>query len=138
MDGDTTAIVALWERCNLTRPWNDPGRDIAFARQSGDADVLVGVLDEKIVASAMVGHDGHRGAVYYVAIEPAYQGRGFGRVVMDAAERWCLERGVWKMNLMVRDDNAAALGFYARLGYEHGGTTQLGKWIDPDAAPKKP
>ena len=56
---------------------------------------------------------------------------------MAAAEKWCLARGVWKMNLMVRDDNTVALGFYDTLGYTHGGTTQLGKWIDPTRAPKQ-
>lgn len=137
-DADVAGVVALWQTCNLTRPWNDPERDIAFARESDDADVLIGCEDGKIIASVMVGHDGHRGAAYYVAIDPTHQGSGLGRTMMSAAEQWCLDRGVWKMNLMVRDDNAAALGFYAKLGYEHGGTTQLGKWIDPAAAPKKP
>lgn len=135
-DDEVAAVVSLWQACNLTRPWNDPERDIAFARRSGDADVLVGLDAGRVVASVMVGHDGHRGVAYYVAIDPSCQGCGYGRTIMAAAEQWCLDRGVWKMNLMVRDDNAAALGFYATLGYEHGGTTQLGKWIDPDAAPK--
>ena len=136
LDGDVSDVISLWQSCNLTRPWNDPERDIAFARQSDDADVLVGCEKGMIVASAMVGHDGHRGAAYYVAIDPTCQGRGYGREIMEAAEAWCLARGIWKMNLMVRDDNAVALGFYEKLGYAPGGTTQLGKWIDPSAEPK--
>ncbi len=135
-DDEIASVVALWQACNLTRPWNDPERDIAFARQSGDADVLVGLEGNTIVASVMVGHDGHRGVAYYVAVDPACRGKSYGRTMMEAAEAWCLVRGVWKMNLMVRDDNAAALGFYQQLGYAHGGTTQLGKWIDPRTAPE--
>jgi len=135
-DDEAMDVAALWQACGLTRPWNDPGRDIAFARQSADADILVGLDGEKIVASVMVGHDGHRGVAYYVAVDPACQGGGYGRRMMEAAEQWCLDRGCWKMNLMVRDDNAAALGFYETLGYAPGGTTQLGKWIEPGAEPK--
>ena len=26
---DESAVVALWERCGLLRPWNDPRKDIA-------------------------------------------------------------------------------------------------------------
>lgn len=136
-DGETPAIIALWQACNLTRPWNDPGHDVAFARESADADVLVGLEGDKIIASVMTGHDGHRGVAYYVAVHPDHQGKGHARTIMAAAEEWCLARGVWKMNLLVRDDNAAALGFYDRLGYTHGATTQLGKYIDPSRAPKQ-
>jgi len=136
-DDETPAIIALWQACNLTRPWNDPARDIAFAHESRDADILVGLVAERIVASVMTGHDGHRGVAYYVAVHPGHQGNGYARSIMSAAEDWCLARGVWKMNLLVRDDNAAALGFYDRLGYTRGATTQLGKVIDPSRAPKQ-
>ncbi|MEL6288907.1 MAG: GNAT family acetyltransferase [Pseudomonadota bacterium] len=134
-DDEQAAVIALWERCGLTRPWNDPQRDIAFARASENADVLVGEIDGALAAAVMVGHDGHRGAAYYVAIAPEHQSAGWGRALMRAAEAWCRSRGVWKMNLLVRDDNAAAIAFYERLGYAPGATTQLGKVIDPlDAA----
>lgn len=137
-DDEVPAVIGLWEACGLTRPWNDPGRDIAFARQSTDADVLIGVCDGAIAASVMVGQDGHRGVAYYVAVAPTQRGRGFGRLMMDAAEAWCRARGLWKMNLLVRDDNIAALGFYDSLGYTHGNTTQLGKWIASEPEPSRP
>ena len=136
-DGEEPAVIALWQTCNLIRPWNDPGHDIAFARESRDADILVGLLGNRIVASVMTGHDGHRGVAYYVAVHPDHQGNGYARTIMAVAEDWCLARGVWKMNLLVRDDNSAALGFYQQLGYTPGATTQLGKWIDPSRAPKR-
>lgn len=85
-DDDTEMLVALWEACGLTRVWNNPRKDIAFARGQAASDVLVGTLDGALVASVMVGHDGHRGAVYYVAVTPAHQGTGLGRAVMAAAE----------------------------------------------------
>ena len=117
-DGDVEAVIALWSRCGLTRPWNDPAKDLAFARAGANSDVLVGHLVGDIAASVMVGHDGHRGAVYYVSVDPALQGRGFGRQTMAAAEAWFDARGVWKLNLLLRADNAKVRGFYEALGYE--------------------
>ena len=117
-DGDIDEVIALWERCGLTRPWNNAAKDIAFARAGGNSDVLIARLDGAVAASVMVGHDGHRGAVYYVSVEPGLQGRGLGRATMAAAEAWLGERGVWKLNLLLRADNARVRGFYEALGYE--------------------
>lgn len=116
-DADTAQVVALWHASGVSRPWNDPHRDIAFARRGAHSTVLVGELDGRIVATAMVGEDGHRGWVHYVAADPAHQGSGLGRKIMDAAEDWLAKRGVWKVQLLVRADNAAVRAFYEHLGY---------------------
>ena len=126
-DGDEAALIALWEACGLTRPWNDAAEDIAFARGGPASDVLVAEQAGRIVATVMVGHDGHRGAVYYVAADPAMRGQGLGRLVMEAAEDWLKARGVWKLNLMVRHGNETATGFYAALGYGEDEVTVLSK-----------
>src|SRR5258705_311292 len=86
VDGDEAAVIALWQACGLTRPWNDPAADLAFARGKPTSDVLVGHADGRIVASAMVGHDGHRGTMYYVSVDPAFRGRGWGAQLVVAAE----------------------------------------------------
>ena len=116
-DADIPAVIALWNAAGVARPWNDPSIDIAFARRNPHSTVLLGEQDGRIVASAMVGEDGHRGWVYYVAIDAALQGQGLGRAIMDAAEAWLLGRGVWKLQLLVRADNAQARGFYETLGF---------------------
>ncbi len=130
-DGEEGDVIALWQACRLTRPWNDPGQDLAFARGKANSEVLVGVIDGRIVASAMVGHDGHRGTMYYVSVDPAQQGQGVGRQMVAAAEAWLKARGVWKVNLLVRQSNEAMLGFYAGIGYDTGSSVQIEKWIDP-------
>jgi ribosomal protein S18 acetylase RimI-like enzyme len=117
-DVDVEAVIALWSDCGLTRPWNDPMKDIAFARGKPNSDVLVGEAGRRLVASAMVGHDGHRGMLYYLAVHPAEQGRGYGKAMVEAAERWLEDRGVWKINLLVRTENAKVRAFYESLGYE--------------------
>ena len=96
------ASIALWQRCGLTRPWNDPAADIALARKGANATVLIGRDGGAIVATAMVGHDGHRGWVYYVATDPEHRGKGHGRAIMQAAEDWLRAAGIAKLQLMVR------------------------------------
>ena len=129
-DADVPHIIALWQRCGLTRPWNDPAGDIALARRGANATILVGRADGAIVASAMVGHDGHRGWVYYVAVDPNLQGNGLGRNIMAAAEDWLRNAGVPKLQLLVRRENAKAGAFYQSLGYEESTSVMLAKWLD--------
>jgi predicted GNAT superfamily acetyltransferase len=124
-----TAVIALWERVGLTRPWNPPGAD--FDRAAGGAtSTVLGILDgSQVVATAMVGHDGHRGWVYYVAVEPDRRAAGLGREVMHAAESWLRARSVPKVQLMVRAGNAAANEFYATLGYGVEDVRVMSRWL---------
>ncbi len=129
-DHDVAHVVALWQRCGLTRPWNDPAADIALARRGANSTILVGRADGRIVASALVGHDGHRGWVYYVAVDPDQQGKDFGRAIMAAAEDWLRAQGLEKVMLMVRADNSKVRAFYDRLGYETQERVIYAKWLD--------
>jgi ribosomal protein S18 acetylase RimI-like enzyme len=121
--------AALWEAAGLTRPWNDPNADLARALDGPSSTVLGGFVDSALVATAMAGHDGHRGWVYYLAVAPDLRSRGLGRAVMRAAEEWLAAQGVVKVQLMVRDTNAAALGFYEHLGYAAAEVRVLAKWL---------
>jgi len=128
--GDVADVIALWQRCGLTRPWNDPASDIARARKGENAAMLVGRDDGGIVASVLVGHDGHRGWVYYVAVDPDCRHKGYGRVIMDAAEHWLRLRGIEKLQLMVRPDNSQVQAFYQSLGYLEQERIIYAKWLD--------
>jgi len=113
-----SAAVELWHQAGLTRPWNDPGDDLDRALDGSASTVLAAIEGDALIATAMVGHDGHRGWVYYLAVRADARGRGCGRAMMQAAEAWLSERGIPKLNVMVRGDNAGARGFYAALGYD--------------------
>jgi hypothetical protein len=129
-DADIPAVVALWERCELTRPWNDPQADISRARGKTNSEVLVGRDGQIIAATVMVGHDGHRGWVYYVAVDPDQHNRGYGRAIMTAAEDWLRERGVEKLQLLVRADNTRVQAFYETLDYDQQERVIYAKWLD--------
>ena len=133
LDDDVEPVIELWQACGLTRPWNDPHRDLATARSSGTSTILVGRAEDDpamVLASAMVGFDGHRGWVYYVAVAPSHQGYGLGRAMMTAAEAWLAAQGAGKVQLMVRAENDAARGFYRALGYEQQAIEVLGRWLN--------
>jgi len=128
-EGDGDDIVALWRRCGLTVPDSDPYRDIDFARGRENSDVLVGLTAGKIVASIMVGHDGHRGWLYYVAVDPSHQRKDWGRAIVEAGEAWLGVRGVPKAQLMIRETNTQVRAFYEALGWEAIPRTVMQKWL---------
>lgn len=126
---DAGAVTALWAACGLTRPWNDPLLDFRRAIEGPASVVLILRDGDALVASVMVGHDGHRGWVYYLAVAPNRRGEGLGRAMMDAAEAWLRNRRVPKLQLMVRAGNTVALGFYEALGLERQDVVVLGKFL---------
>lgn len=129
---DETVVISLWERCDLTRPWNDPRKDIARKLAEQPELFLIGELNDEIVATAMVGFDGHRGWVYYFAVSPDHQKRAYGRQLMEYIEARLIERGCPKINLMVRGSNRTAVAFYERLGYEQEEVIAMGRRLIPD------
>lgn len=131
-DLDVKAVIALWRRCDLIVPWNDPEKDIAFARTQPNAEVLLGWVDGHLAASTMVGHDGHRGAVYYVSVDPDKQGSGYGRDIMDAACGWLKDQGIWKLNIIVRGTNTKVIGFYEGIGAKIEDRVVLAKRLTED------
>lgn len=129
---DESAVIALWEVCGLTRPWNDPHKDIARKLTEQPELFLVGVEGEKLMATAMVGFDGHRGWVYYLAVDPAFQRLSYGKQLMHEAEQLLIARGCPKINLLVRSSNTKVLKFYAELGYTQDEAVSLGRRLIAD------
>ncbi|WP_394653307.1 GNAT family acetyltransferase [uncultured Sphingomonas sp.] len=127
---DREAVVALWRACELTRPWNDPDHDFLQAVNGVTSAVLVVRDGEHVVGSVMVGFDGHRGWVYYVAVHPEARRGGLGRVLMAAAEDWLVVRGAPKIQLMVREGNEVAAHFYQALGLERQAVITYGRLLN--------
>jgi ribosomal protein S18 acetylase RimI-like enzyme len=127
-----SAIVDLWRACGLVTSYNNPAADFAFAKAGACSEILVGEDNGVIRASVMVGHDGHRGWLYYVASDPHSRGAGFGRQIVEAGENWLRQRGVAKVQLLVRETNASVVAFYEHLGFEVTPRVVLAKWLSDD------
>ena len=122
---DCEAAVALWEEAGLTRPWNDPRADIRLALVGPTSTVLAGRIDGRLMATAMVGWDGHRGWLYYLAVAKTARRRGLGARMVRAAEDWLAARQAPKLQLLVRAENQAVVAFYESLGYRRGDVVML-------------
>ena len=132
-DADTGAVVALWNDCGLTRPWNDPHKDIARKCSVSPELFLVGTdASGQVMASIMVGYDGHRGWINYLAVHPSQQRQGHARRLMAQAEQLLTERGCPKLNLQVRAGNEVVIAFYESLGYADDNTVSMGKRLIAD------
>ena len=132
---DEPAVIALWERCGLLRPWNDPQADIARKLAVQPELFLVGELDGTLVAAVMAGYDGHRGWLNYLAVEPDLQRRGLGSALVAEVERRLQARGCPKVNLQIRSENAEVIAFYAELGYREDAVISMGKRLEPEHHP---
>ena len=127
---DEVATVELWRECRLLRPWNDSTQDIQRCIVSPSSDLILAVREQQLVGSVMLGHDGHRGWVYYLAVSPHVQRCGIGRLLMEYAEVWMTERKIPKLQAMVRVDNLLVHGFYRKLGYLTGDVQLVEKFLN--------
>lgn len=127
---DEAAVIGLWRACELVVDYNDPGEDFRFA-MGGLCSAVLLCEDEigAVTGTVMVGHDGHRGWIYYLAADPDKQGTGIGRRLVEAAEQWLRDRGVRKVQLMIRETNTKVVQFYERLGFETTPRVVMAKWL---------
>ena len=129
---DTAQVIALWQRCGLVHPQNDPAKDIIRKTKVRPDLFLVGTHHQEIVASVMVGYEGHRGWINYLAVSPDQQRKGYGRMMMDEAEKLLRTEGCPKINLQVRTSNRTVLAFYNAIGYGQDEVVSLGKRLEHD------
>jgi ribosomal protein S18 acetylase RimI-like enzyme len=126
------AVIELWERCELTRPWNNPKLDIERKMKVEPELFMIGMTDGRVIASVMGGYEGHRGWVNYLAVDPAYRRQGLGRQMMEEVEKKLLEKGCPKINIQIRNGNSEAMAFYDKIGYKTDDVTSMGKRLVSD------
>ncbi len=129
---DETAVISLWQRCGLTRSWNNPKLDIERKLQVNPELFLVGKIDGEIVASVMGGYEGHRGWINYLAVDPSCRRQGLGREMMEAIEEGIRAAGSPKINLQIRTGNTAVIEFYRSIGYKMDEVVSMGKRLVED------
>lgn len=129
---DRQAVIDLWRACGLVVDWNDPNRDIDRKLAADPAGFLVGILEDRLVATCMAGYEGHRGWINYLAVSPDRRRGGLGRRIMMAAEARLREIGCPKINLQVRQTNTDTIRFYESIGYTVDPVVSLGKRLEKD------
>lgn len=125
---DRDDVVRVWER-SLHSPgeWNEPRGAIARQQAVQPDGFLVGRIDQRVVATCVVGYDGVRGWLYRLAVEPGERGKGYGRRMVERAEDYLCSLGCPKINLQVREENDGVVDFYMRLGYFKQDHTSMAK-----------
>ena len=131
-DDDRQTVIKLWRRCGLVVAWNDPEADIDRKLRVDPELFVVGLAGSRLVATAMGGYDGHRGSLYYLAVDAEQQGRGYGRKIADYIADLLEQRGCPKLNIMVRSSNTGMIDFYHRLGFKTDEVVCLGKRLIQD------
>lgn len=129
-DSDQQAVVQLWKECQLVVPWNDPIKDIVCKTSFQPDLFFVGLINQRLIATCMAGYEGHRGWINYLAVKPDFQGKGFGRSMVEYAELRLNDLGCPKINLQVRETNKGVIQFYTQLGYKDDNVKSLGKRLD--------
>ena len=132
LDSDEPAVIALWEAAGLTRSWNDPRKDIERKRSVQREWFLVGTHDGVVMASIMIGYEGHRGWINYLSVDPAYRNQGHARALMREAERLLAAAGCPKINLQIRTSNASVIAFYKAIGYGQDDVVSFGRRLIAD------
>ncbi len=129
---DHEALLQLWDACDLIVPHNNPDRDIERKLQTSPDGFLVGTVERAIIASCMVGYDGHRGWINYLAVSPDHQRKGFATQLVRHAEEFLKAQGCPKLNLQIRSSNDAVREFYQKLGYSVDPVISMGKRLISD------
>src|ERR1700757_1051389 len=116
---DYDAAVEIWQRVEgIEIAESDDRKGITefLARNPGLSRVAMD--GSAIVGVALCGHDGRRGHIYHLAVDPACQGRGLGKRLLneclDGLRRAGLERAI----ILVASDNPRGREFWKRCGWE--------------------
>jgi ribosomal protein S18 acetylase RimI-like enzyme len=125
---DELEVTQLWKKAfPETPPHNDPIKDIQSKLKIQPELILVAVNDHLLVGTAMAGYDGHRGWVYYLAVDPSYRRNGIGTALMKKVEGLLAQMSCSKLNLQIRADNSDLQAFYEKLGYSVEERISMGK-----------
>jgi ribosomal protein S18 acetylase RimI-like enzyme len=122
-----SVVVDLWKKCGLIVPQNNPVQDIRKKIDFQPDLFFVALLNDNVIGSIMVGYEGHRGWLNYLAVLPEHQSHGYGRKLVEKAVYELEKLGCVKINLQVRRSNVSVVEFYKHLGFKEDDVTSMGK-----------
>ncbi len=127
---DYAAILELWRHAGLAV--RAEGRDApqAFARQMASGiQRVIGLRDgARLVAVAVLTHDGRKGWINRLAVDPASRRRGLAQTLIAEAERWFAEDiGLEIWAALIEEENHASQALFDDLGYRRGDIVYVSK-----------
>jgi ribosomal protein S18 acetylase RimI-like enzyme len=116
---DLAAVEAIWTALfPATAAYHAPAWSIRSMVAHAPDLFFVAELDGEVVGTVLTGWDGHRGWIYSLGVRPDLQRRGIGSALLGHAVEALRARGCPKVNLQIRGDNRAVVGFYERHGWK--------------------
>jgi N-acetylglutamate synthase len=116
---DYDAALQLWQRVEgleIAEGDDREGTAQFLARNPGLSRVAV---DESVIVGVVLcGHDGRRGHIYHLAVDPAYQRCGLGKRLLDECLEGLRTAKVKRVIIMVADDNRRGTRFWEGRGWE--------------------
>ncbi len=111
-------IVMLWRKAGVSVGSSDTREELERLLQRNPNLFLIGKLDKKIIGVVIGGFDGRRGYVHHLAVDPDYQKKGYGKMIMDELIEKFRKIGVHKIHLFIEKYNKNVVEFYQNLGWE--------------------
>lgn len=120
---DYDRLIELWTECRL--PVKPEGRDsrAEIIRQLGlpHVNFIAAESEGRLVGTVVASHDGRKGWVNRLAVDPAFRGRGLGRRLVREAEAWLEAQGLGIFACLIEDWNEVSMELFSKLGYvKHG------------------
>jgi N-acetylglutamate synthase len=116
---DYDAAIRIWRRVEgLEIAEGDDREGLAQFLRRNPGLSRVAIDGAAVVGVALCGHDGRRGHVYHLAVDPAYQRCGLGKRLLDECLNGLRSTGVKRVIIMVADDNQRGAEFWKRQGWE--------------------
>lgn len=111
-------VVELWRKSGISVGSTDTKEELERVVRRTPQLFLVGKIDEKIISVIIGGFDGRRGYVHHLAVDPDYQKKGYGKMIMGELMNKFLKLKVHKVHLFLEKYNKEVVEFYRNLGWE--------------------
>ena len=127
-------VYELWRLGNLTLGSSDTKKRIQKVAERNAETFLVGKIGKKIVAAVMGMHDGFRGYVYHLAVDPLFRSKGYGKRMMDELHIIYKRIGILKVHVLIEKRNKKVRKFYNKLGWHERDDLMLMSFIPDEGA----
>ncbi len=111
-------VVEIWKRTGISITSSDTKDGLNVMLNRNPDLCLIAKIDEKVIGVIMGGFDGRRGYVHHLAIDPEYQKKGYGTLLIDELIERFQQKRVHKIHLFIEKHNEEVIAFYAKLGWE--------------------